>query len=322
VVEHRQRDVERIVAYQGSLLVGGHFTSFGAFVARHLVALSQTSGKVDAWWRPSADSVHGVFGLNAYGQNVYAGGDFTRWFPGSVAQAHFAQFSTGVTDTTAPQVTALPKLIVPLGANLGPTLVPTRVSFAASDGGVSGICRYELRKSLAGASYTAVSLPWINAPFTKPGIAPSPNAYRFQVRATDCSDNASSFVPGPPTVLSAVQDGSRAIRYTGHWSGSRVAGTYGGSIRSTSTAGSAASFRFRGRELVWVASRAPNRGVARVSIDGRLVRSLNLHAGGTAHRRAVYTRAWASVGVHTVKLVCAGTPGHAVIDLDAFLTVR
>jgi hypothetical protein len=315
-------DVERIVAYQGSLIVGGHFTSFGAFVARHLVALSQTTGKVEPSWHPSADSVHGVFGLNAYGQDVYVGGDFTRWFPGNVAQAHFAQFSTGVTDTTAPQITTLPKLIIPLGANLGPKLVPTRVSFAASDGGVSGICRYQLQKSFAGGPYAAVSLPWINAPFAKPGIVPSPNAYRFQVRATDCSDNASAFVAGPPTVVTAFQDADRSIRYSGHWSSSRVAGTYGGSIRSTASAGSSASFRFRGRELVWVASRAPNRGVARISIDGRLVKSLNLHAGGTAHRRAVFTRAWATVGVHTVRLVCTGTPGHAVIDLDAFLTVR
>ena len=315
-------DVERIAAYQGSLLVAGHFTTFGAFAARHLVALNQTTGKVDPSWRPSADSIHGVFGLSAYGQDVYAGGDFTRWFPGSVAQAHFAQFSTGVIDTTAPRITALPKLIVPLGANLGPKLVPTRVSYAASDSGVSGICRYALQKSFAGGPYTALSLPWISAPFAKPGVTPSPDAYRFQVRATDCSDNESAFVPGPPTVLTAFQDGSRSIRYSGRWSGARVADSYGGSIRSTSTPGASASLRFRGRELVWVASRASNRGVARVYIDGRLVRSLNLQARGVAHRRGVFTRAWASDGVHSVKLVCAASAGHPIIDLDAFLTVR
>ena len=57
------------------------------------MALSQTTGKVDTSWQPSADSIHGVFGLQAYGQSACAGGDFTRWFPCSFPQAHFAEFS-------------------------------------------------------------------------------------------------------------------------------------------------------------------------------------------------------------------------------------
>lgn len=314
-------DVERVVLYQGSLLVGGHFTTFGAFSAQHLVALSQTTGKVDTSWQPSADSIHGVFGLQAYGQSVYAGGDFTRWFPGSFPQAHFAEFSTGVTDSTPPTISAVPKLIVPLGANLGPTLIPARVSFAATDA-ASGICRYQLQKSFGGGAYAPVSLPWINAAYTKPTVAPSSKAYRFQVRATDCSDNVSAFVPGAPTVVTAFQNGGGAIHYTGRWLNQRVSGTYGGSIHTTSSAGASASLKFNGREVVWVASRAANRGVGRIYIDGRLVKSLNLHANGTARRRAVFTRAWTSVGTHTIKVVCAGTAGHPTIDVDAFVTVR
>ena len=153
-------------------------------------------------------------------------------------------------------------------------------------------------------------------------MAPSSKAYRFQVRATDCSDNVSAFVPGAPTVVTAFQNGGGAIHYTGHWSNQRVSGTYGGSIHTTSSAGASAWLKFNGREVVWVPSRASNRGVGRVYIDGRLVKSLNLHANGTARRRAVFTRAWTSVGTHTIKVVCAGTAGHPTIDVDAFVTVR
>ena len=123
-------------------------------------------------------------------------------------------------------------------------------------------------------------------------------------------------------MVTAFQNGGGAIHYTGRWSNQRVSGTYGGSIHTTSSAGASASLKFNGREVVWVASRASNRGVGRVYIDGRLFKSLNLHANGTARRRAALTRAWTSVGTHTIKVVCAGTAGHPTIDVDAFVTVR
>ena len=189
-------DVERVATYQGDVIAGGHFTMMGAFASQHIVALSQTTGKVDPSWTPSADSVHGVFSLLGYGQQFYAGGDFTRWFPGNVAQAHYAEFTTGVSDTTPPTVTGPPKLVVALGTQLGATVIPTRISFLASDNGVSGVCRYQLQKSFASGPYAGVSLPWINAAYAKLQIAPSPKAYRFQLKATDCADNASAFVPG------------------------------------------------------------------------------------------------------------------------------
>ncbi len=315
-------DVERVTPYQGDVITGGHFTTFGAFNSQHLVALSQTTGKVDTTWQPSANSIHGVFALGAYGQDLYAGGDFTRWFPGSVAQAHYADFKTGVNDTTPPTVSALPKLVVTLGTQLGATVIPTRISYTATDNGVSGICRYRLQKSFAGGAYSAVSLPWITAPFAKLQIAPSPKAYRFQVSATDCADNASAFTPGNPVVLGAVQDSNASIHYAGNWKSAHVAKSYGGTVRTTTSANASATLKFTGREIAWVSGRDKTHGNAKVYIDGHLVKTQNLYAGVTIRGRVVFTRVFASSGVHTIKVVCAGTRGHAAVDVDAFLTIR
>ncbi len=315
-------DVERVATYQGDVVAGGHFTMMGAFASQHIVALSQATGKVDPSWTPSADSVHGVFSLLGYGQQFYAGGDFTRWFPGNVAQAHYAEFTTGVSDMTPPTVTGPPKLVVALGTQLGATVIPTRISFLASDNGVSGVCRYQLQKSFASGPYAGVSLPWINAAYAKLQIAPSPKAYRFQLKATDCADNASAFVPGAPVVLGAVQDSSSSIHYAGSWKSSHVAKSYGGTVRTTTKANSSATLSFTGREIVWVGGRDRSHGVARVYIDGHLVKTQNLYAGVTIRGRAVFTRVFATSGPHTIKVVAAGTKGHPAVDVDAFLTLR
>ena len=97
------------------------------------------------------------------------------------------------------------------------------------------------------------------------------------------------------------------MHYTGKWNTSNVSGTYGGSIRSTTATNAAASLTFTGREVTWVTSKAPNRGVAKVFIDGKQVTTVNTYAKSTVRRRVVFTRAFATSGQHTIKL-CVPAP--------------
>jgi len=71
-----------------------------------------------------------------------------------------------------------------------------------------------------------------------------------------------------------------------------------------------------------VATRTSTHGTARVYLDGHLTATVNLRSAAPIHRRIVFAHAWRGDGVHTIKIVCAGTPGHPAIDIDAFLTVR
>ena len=127
---------------------------------------------------------------------------------------------------------------------------------------------------------------------------------------------------GPSLRLTAFQDKNAGIAYTHAWSRASVSTAYGGSVHTVSKAGSYAKFRFTGRQVAWVASRTATRGSARVYLDGHLTATVNLHNAAAVHRRIVFAHAWSGDGVHTIKIVCAGTHGHPAIDIDAFLTVR
>ncbi len=56
-----------------------------------------------------------------------------------------------------------------------------------------------------------------------------------------------------------------------------------------------------------MASKAANRGVAKVLIDGQQVATVNTYAKTTVRRRVVFTRSFATGGTHTIKVVCSGT---------------
>ena len=241
------------------------------------------------------------------------------YYTGDIDYIHIDSSATQ-TDVTDPTVTQAPKMIVPLGVTLAAKAVPTHVGFAATD--ASGICSYSLQQSVAGEPYQAVKLATPLTPYGAPQITPGAATHQFQVAATDCAGNQSSYARGPASVLTAYQNGSASIRYTGKWSTSNVSGTYGGSIRSTSATNASASLTFTGREVTWVTSKAANRGVAKVLIDGKQVATVNTYAKTTVRRRVVFTRSFATGGQHTIKVVCSGTKNHPLIDVDAFLVVR
>jgi len=62
--------------------------------------------------------------------------------------------------------------------------------------------------------------------------------------------------------------------------------------------------------------------VASITLDGKAVSSVDLHATSGQSRRLVMVAAWASSGRHTLKITCRGTAGHPRIDLDAFVVIR
>jgi hypothetical protein len=142
------------------------------------------------------------------------------------------------------------------------------------------------------------------------------------VSATDCVGNASAFGTGPAVILSAFQDGNARIAYTRAWTRAAAPKAWGGGVHLVSKAGASATLKFTGRQVAWVATRTANRGSARVYLDGKLAGTVNLHSATPIHRRLVFAHAWKTDAVHTIKIVCAGTAGHAAIDVDAIVTVR
>jgi hypothetical protein len=69
----------------------------------------------------------------------------------------------------------------------------------------------------------------------------------------------------------------------------------------------------------WVAARGPNRGYARVYVDGAYAGTVNLYASAYQYRRVVFARNFGTAGAHTLKIVVVGSGTHPVVDVDAFI---
>jgi hypothetical protein len=321
-------NVQAIGISDGEVVAGGHFQNVcdngnctTPIVRNHIAAFDPANGDLDTTWAPSVNSDLGVFALADTSTGLAVGGDFTRI--GGADQAHLAFLQTGSSvpvDSTAPAIAPLPDAILRKATTIASGRVPLLVRWNAQD--PSGICSYALRTQVNGGSPTGIPLASPMATTHAVSLAPSTSTHLYQVRATDCVGNATPFTGGSPVRLTAFQDGSASIHYAGGWTRSNAPLAWGNTTHTTTHRGASATLKFTGRQVAYVATRRSNRGTAHVYLDGQLVANVNLHSATQMHRRIVFAHAWAGDGAHTIKIVCAGTAGHATVDVDAFVTIR
>jgi hypothetical protein len=317
-------NVQAMTISDGELIAGGHFGNFcvsgTCAVRHHIAAVNPANGSLDGTWAPNVNSTLGVFALADTTAGLALGGDFTS--VGGFAHAHLAFLQTGSSvhgDVTPPAVGTVPDAILRKATTIASGKVPLLVRWGANDS--SGVCSYRLQRSVGGGSFQNVSLATKTATTKAVSLQPA-TTHRYRVSATDCVANASAFVPGPAVALVAFQDSNAGIAYTRAWARASAPKAYGGTVHLVSKAGAYATRTFTGRQVAWVASRTSTRGSARVYLDGKLAGIVDLHSATAIHRRIVFAHAWASDAVHTIKIVCVGTAGHATIDVDAILTVK
>jgi hypothetical protein len=119
-----------------------------------------------------------------------------------------------------------------------------------------------------------------------------------------------------------VSDRSTSLAYHGSWRQNASSPATGGSITTSSTAGSTVRYRFTGLSVAIVAPTSPTRGQARVYIDGVYRTTIDLRTSTLQHRRVVYARTFSASGAHTIELRVVGTTGRPMVSLDAFVVLR
>ena len=194
------------------------------------------------------------------------------------------------------------------------------LSWAATDPGGAGIASYDVARSRDGGPYSVIATGLTHASLAV-GLQPG-YGYRFQVRTRDRAGNVGAWATASAVRGYLVQQGSSAIAWTGAWSTTIDAAHSGGSSRRASLGGASAKITFTGRSFAWVGTRATNRGVARVWVDGVLVATVDTRAATTINRAVLFARTWASAGTHTVRIVVVGTAGRPRVDVDAFEIIR
>ena len=226
-------------------------------------------------------------------------------------------FPTTVVLDTTPPVVGQPSVAPARGSTAGKTDVPVRITWGAAD--LSPIAAASLELSTDGAPLVSRALPDAATSFVLPlktGVA-----YAFRVGATDAAGNAALPVDSAVVSFSKTENSAGAVRYSSGWRRVNTSSASGGSLASSSTKGSSATFKFAGQGIAILGPVGPTRGIARVYIDDVLAGSLNAYSSVAGSRRVLYSRLLES-GVHTLRIVLAGPTSHPRVDLDALVVTR
>jgi hypothetical protein len=225
---------------------------------------------------------------------------------------------TLVVDRHAPTTTA-PIVGLRSGTPLNGSAVRVNLAWAGTDVGPAGIASYDVARSYDGAAFQVIA-SGVTGTSTVWSLSPG-HTYRFEVRAHDKAGNVSAWRAGFTMKPALTQQTSSAV----HFSGSSVTTSSslysGGSERYLAAAGASASYTTTARALSFVTTVGPNRGFARVYIDGVFKATLDLNDPTTTYRFVAFSARWSSVGTHTIRIVSVGSP-VARVDIDAFGVIR
>ena len=161
-------------------------------------------------------------------------------------------------------------------------------------------------------SWRRVAYWWLTGSDRRSGWSPAARRYVATVMARYGPRSK------PSTGLRLIADRSAAIEYDGGWRTARHGGYHGGTVRYATGRGASATMTFTGRGVTWYGPTGPTRGKAKVYVDGRLVKTVDLRSSGFHPRSAVFSKRWSTARRHTIRIVVLGTSGRAMVAIDDF----
>lgn len=278
-----------------------------------------------AWLRIDGDGEYVQGGASVAAGDVTGDGvvDIVVGSPGyptldAAASGRVGIFAGSRSESTAPKATA-PTHSLPTDVGLTSSRPAVKLAWTGSDVG-SGVATYELAQSTNGGSWATVEKA-VSSSLARRVLAPG-STYRFRVRATDKAGNVSSWAYGVTFRLSAFQETSSALSYSGTWSAASSTSYWAGAVRRSSTAGSRATLTFTGNAVSLVAPTGPTRGVGQVYVNGSYVGTVSLYSSTTRATRVIKSWRWSTSATRTVSVRVAGTAGHPRVDVDGFVVIR
>ena len=305
-----------------SVLFTEPVTGFGGFDASDIV-LGGTSNAATPW------TVELIYGSGAnYNFTVHNAAPADGTLTIEIAGAGLADLAgnpgagsnviSRVIDRSAPTTTK-PAVSLRSGTTLNVGAVRVNVTWSGTDLGPAGILNYDLARSYDGAAFKIIGSAVTGTSF---GWSMTPgHTYRFQVRARDKAGNVGAWKAGSTLSPALVQQTSSSVHFSGASTTTTFSSYSDGSQRYLGAAGASASYTTTARSLSFITTKGPNRGSAKIYIDGVLAATIDLTAAGHTYRFVAFSRTWSSAGTHTIKVVSVGTPVPRV-DIDAFGVIR
>jgi hypothetical protein len=140
--------------------------------------------------------------------------------------------------------------------------------------------------------------------------------------ATNYVTRVMAFFGGPDvgvearTPIHRYSERSSVIDFSGSWRSARHSGYAGKAVRYATGSGATASITFTGTRIVWKGPVGPTRGKARVRIDGKAVKVVNLKRSTFEASTTIYSVSWKTAGRHTLEIEVLATPGHRPVAID------
>jgi hypothetical protein len=139
---------------------------------------------------------------------------------------------------------------------------------------------------------------------------------------------ATALVPLAPASAAPVaapgvhENGSSPLVLSGGWHTTKTTTASGGSFSTLVGKSGYASLRFKATGVSWVSRPGPQNGIAKVYLDGKLVKTLDLYKGKTQFKKTVWSAKGLSNSTHTVKIVRTGKKSSSAkganLVVDAF----
>jgi Transglycosylase-like domain len=170
-------------------------------------------------------------------------------------------------------------------------------------------------------SWRRVAYWWLTGSSRRSGWSPA--ATRYVQKVMKYYRKANPRVPGVPHVKwHRISEKSAKVTYGGGWKAARHRAYAGDAVRYATRRGATATVAFTGSKVRWVGPVGPTRGKARVSIDGKVVKTVDLHRSTFRARATIFSRSWKSAGDHTLTIEVVGTRRHPMIAIDEFLVAK
>jgi hypothetical protein len=241
-----------------------------------------------------------------------------NWGPLAAAHAPTLVIDRSAPRSNTPNVGITPGVTLPSASStMG---IWSRLTWSATDSGGAGIASYDLERSVDGAAFS----PYLSATTTTAlGLSLIPgHTYRFAARARDRAGNVGAWVAGSTIRAYLPQDAYAGLTWKGIWRTATGPQCSGGSLRFGLGAGASVTYAFTGRSIAWVTMLGPDRGAARVYVDGLLAATVDLQSSIVVYRRVAFARSWSAAGAHSLRIVVVGTAGRPRVDVDAFEVIR
>ena len=240
---------------------------------------------------------------------LFGGYDAIAWDGNLDASEHDTWVLTHATAMSAPAFTT--------ATSTGTSFV---ISWGAPGSPSSYVIQYARRvKNSAGAWVTTSWTTWKTVAGTVHS-ASFPGAqggtYLFHARAIYAGGAASAYSPAVTSVV-PYDDRSTAAVYSTGWTRGTSSSRFLGTFTYTTLASKTMTFKTDALYFSLIGDKCAACGQLRVYIDGVLTATVDTYRSTTAVRQALYSKAFSSTAVHTLKIVTLGTAGRPKVLIDA-----